>query len=92
MKVIDLREAKSRLEDYALECQSSPVVVTINGKPTFEMLPIRSEDPEFVDRLLDGNDEFRQLMEDRRREADAGQISSLETIRQRSGPTQQERA
>lgn len=83
MKVIDVGEAKSHLEDYARECQSSPVVVTIDGKPTFEMLPIRSDDPEFIDRLLINNEEFRQLMEDRRKEADTAKVSSLETVRKR---------
>ena len=49
MKVIDLEEAKANLEQYANECQSSPVVVTVGGKPVLEMIPIRSDDPEFVD-------------------------------------------
>ena len=89
MKVIDLGEAKSNLEEYARECQSSPVVVTIAGKPAFEMLPIRSDDPEFIDRLLAANSEFRQLMEDRRKEADAGRVSSLEDVRQRLTSSQQ---
>jgi hypothetical protein len=83
MKVIDLGEAKSHLEDYARECHSSPIVVTIEGKPAFEMLPIRSEDPEFIDRLLATNAEFRQLMENRHKEADAGKVSSLEAVRER---------
>lgn len=81
MKVIDVEEAKSRLEDYAHECQSSPVVVTIDGKPSFELLPIRSDDPNFIDRLLIMNAVFRQLMEDRRKEAVAGQVVSLEECR-----------
>ena len=85
MKVIDVGEAKSRLEDYARECHSSPVVVTIDGKPSFEMLPIRSDDPDFIDRLLTTNAEFRRLMEDRRKEADGGKVSSLEKARERLG-------
>lgn len=52
MKVIDLAEAKNHLEEYARECESAPVVVTVGGKPAFEMIPIRSDDPEFLDRLL----------------------------------------
>ena len=83
MKVIDVGEAKSHLEDYARECQSSPVVVTIDGQPTFEMLPIRSDDPEFIDRLLTTSQEFRQLMEGRRKEADMGKVSTLDTVRKR---------
>jgi hypothetical protein len=85
MKVIDVGEAKSHLEDYARECHSSPVVVTIDGKPSFEMLPIRSDDPDFIDRLLTTNAEFRQLMEDRRKEADEGKVSSLAAVREHLG-------
>jgi hypothetical protein len=83
MKVIDLGEAKSHLEEYARECHSSPVVVTIQGKPAFEMLPIRSEDPDFIDRLLATNPGFRQLMEDRRKEAETDKVNSLETLQRR---------
>jgi hypothetical protein len=90
MKVIDVGEAKSNLEEYARECQSSPIVVTVDGKPSFEMLPIRSEDPEFIDRLLSTNSEFRELMEQRRKEADAGSISSIEAVRARLSQTQGE--
>jgi len=87
MKVIDLAEAKNHLEEYARECESSPVVVTLDGKPAFEMIPIRSDDPDFIDRLLAGNPKFRQLMEERRRESDTGKFSSLEAVRERLGET-----
>ena len=83
MKVIDLKEAQANLEQYAKECQSSPVVVTMDGKPAFEMLPVRPDDVDFIDRLLDESSAFRQLLEDRRRECDAGQVVSLEEIRRR---------
>ncbi len=85
MKVIDVNEAKTKLEDYARECHSSPVVVTIDGKPSFEMLPIRADDPDFIDRLLTTNGEFRALMESRREEADEGRVSSLESLREGLG-------
>jgi hypothetical protein len=83
MKIIDLGEAKSRLEEYAQECHSSPIVVTVDGKPSFELLPIRTDDPEFLDRLLASNAEFRQLMEARRKEAEEGRVVSLEEVRSR---------
>ncbi|MBI3468969.1 MAG: type II toxin-antitoxin system Phd/YefM family antitoxin [Planctomycetes bacterium] len=83
MKVINLEEAKSNLERYANECQSSPVIVTVDGKPTFEMLPIRSDDPDFIDRLIEENPAFRKLLEDRRRESDLGRVSPLEVVRER---------
>jgi antitoxin (DNA-binding transcriptional repressor) of toxin-antitoxin stability system len=90
MKVIELSEAKANLEQYAQECQSSPVVVTVDGKPLFELIPVRSEDPDFLDRLLDSNAAFRDLLAARRRESDSGRVSSLEEVRQRlKGASQQ---
>jgi hypothetical protein len=83
MKVIDVNEAKAHLEDYARECQSSPVVVTIQGTPTFEMLPIRADDAEFIDTLLQTNPAFRELMEERFAEAQRGEMSTLEEVRAR---------
>jgi len=83
MKVIDLNEAKTNLEQYARECQVSPVVVTVDGKPAFEMLPVRTDDAEFVDRLIEENDAFRELLEQRRRESDLGHVVPLEEVRRR---------
>jgi len=83
MKVIDLKEAKTNLERYAQECQSSPVVVTLEGKPVFELIPIKSDDPDFLDRLMTENPAFRNLLEERRRESDRGMVSSLEEVRRR---------
>ena len=83
MKVIDLKEAKTNLERYAQECQSSPIVVTLEGKPVFELIPIKSDDPDFLDRLMTENPAFRNLLEERRRESDRGMVSSLEEVRRR---------
>ena len=89
MKVIDLSEAKANLDRYAQECRSSPVVVTIDGEPAFELIPIRSDDPDFLDRLLERDPSFRRLMEQRRHEADLGRASSLESVRERlDGPNE----
>lgn len=49
------------------------------------MLPIRSDDSAFIDRLLTTNPEFRRLMEDRRKEAGGGKVSSLESVREHLG-------
>ena len=81
--MIDLKEAKTNLERYAQECQSSPVVVTLEGKPVFELIPIKSDDPDFLDRLMTENPAFRNLLEERRRESDRGMVSSLEEVRRR---------
>jgi hypothetical protein len=84
MKVVDLEEVKKHLEDYARECQTSPVVVTIEGKPTFELLPIRSDDPDFIEPLIENNPAFHQLLADRRRESENEKtVSSLEDVRKR---------
>ena len=83
MKVIDLNEAKTNLERYARECQVSPVVVTVDGKPAFEMLPVRAEDGDYLDRLIEENDAFRELLERRRQESELGKTSPLEDIRRR---------
>ena len=63
MKVIDLQEAKANLEVYARECQTSPVVVMNDGKPCFELLPIRADDPGFLDVLLEHDPAFRNLVD-----------------------------
>jgi hypothetical protein len=83
MKVINLEEAKEHLEQYAQECQTSPVAVTVDGRPAFEMLPIRTDDPDFLDRLLETDPAFQALVEDRRRQSQHGQVSSLESVRER---------
>jgi hypothetical protein len=87
MKVIDLEEAKAHLEQYARECQSSPIVVTVAGAPAFEMLPIRPDDLDLVDLLLEQNEDFRHLMEERAKEAKRGEVSSLEAVRARLNQT-----
>jgi hypothetical protein len=83
MKGIDLNEAKANLEQSARDCLHSPVIVTIEGVPSFEMTPIPSDDPEFIDRLPEQDEAFRRLAEQRRREADEGRVSTLADVRRR---------
>jgi antitoxin (DNA-binding transcriptional repressor) of toxin-antitoxin stability system len=83
MMVIDLEEAKLNLEKYARDCQSSPVIVTQGGRPVFELLPIRTEDPDVMDRLIATNPAFRRLLEERHNEVAQGKVSALEDVRQR---------
>lgn len=90
MKVVDLQEAKANLERFAKECQSTPIVVTVDGKPAFEMIPVFSDDPDFVDRLLEENPEFRELLEERRRESEEGKVASLEDVRKRLASKKEE--
>jgi Antitoxin Phd_YefM, type II toxin-antitoxin system len=70
MKVIDLQEAKANLEQYAAECQTSPIVVTQEGQPIFELLPIRPDDSGFLDHLIERDPTFRGLVEQAREKSE----------------------
>jgi hypothetical protein len=83
MKVIDLKEAKANLERYAVECQTSPVVVTQEGHSIFEMLPIRPDDSGFLEQLIEHDPSFRDLVEQAREDFRSGRASSIETVRER---------
>jgi hypothetical protein len=82
MKVIDLQEAKANLELYARECQTAPVVVLKDGKPCFELLPIRADAPGFFESLIENDDAFRNLVDERRDEVRRGQVSTLDSVRE----------
>ena len=64
---------------------SNPEPFENNSKPSFEMLPIRTDGPDFIDRLLTTNREFRALLESRRKEADEGRTISLDEVRKQLG-------
>jgi antitoxin (DNA-binding transcriptional repressor) of toxin-antitoxin stability system len=83
MTVIDLKEAKANLERYAVECQTSPVVVTQEGQPIFELLPIRPDDSGFLEDLIEQNPSFRHLVEQAREDVRSGRVSSIESVRER---------
>lgn len=67
MKVIPLSEAKAKLSRYGQLCREEPVVVTVNGRPSFQLVPLGEED-DLVDRLLEHHPTFRRLLEARLRE------------------------
>ena len=67
MKVIPLSEAKANLSRYARLCRDEPVIVTVNGKPTFQIAPVTEQD-DLVDNLLKHNPKFRQALQKRLRE------------------------
>ena len=64
MKIIPLREAKAKLSEYARRCRKEPVVVTVNGRPRFELVPL-DDDDDLVQQLVEHNPDFRRLLEDR---------------------------
>ncbi len=64
MKVIPLSKAKTRLSHYGRLCHREPVIVTVNGVPTFQLVPL-DEDDNLIDQLLEHNPRFRELLEAR---------------------------
>ena len=67
MKVVPLSEAKAKLSRYAQLCQSEPVIVTVNGRPSFQLVPL-DQDDDLIGRLLEHHSGFRQLLQKRLRE------------------------
>ena len=54
MKVIPLSEAKANLSLYGRTCHDEPVIVTVNGVPSFQLVPL-SEDDDLIDSLLEAS-------------------------------------
>jgi prevent-host-death family protein len=64
MKVIPLSKAKASLSRYGRLCHEEPVIVTVNGVPSFQLVPLEESD-DLIDRLLEYNPKFRQTLEAR---------------------------
>ena len=67
MKVIPLSEAKANLSHDDRVCHDEPVIVTVNGVPTFQLAPLEKDD-DLIDRLLEYNPKFQQTLQTRLRE------------------------
>ncbi len=67
MKVIPLSEAKANLSRYAQLCHKEPVIVTGNGVPVFQMVPLNEKD-DLIDRLIEHHPEFKKLLKERLQE------------------------
>ena len=67
MKIIPLSEAKTHLSRYARLCHTELIIVTVNGVPSFQLVPL-DEGDDLIDQLLEQNPEFRQLLESRVKE------------------------
>jgi prevent-host-death family protein len=67
MKIIPLSEAKANLSRYGRLCHEEPVIVTVNGAPAFQLVPL-GEDDDLIDRLIEHNPSFRRLLERRLKE------------------------
>jgi prevent-host-death family protein len=67
MKLIPLSEAKAHLSQYGRLCHDEPVIVTVNGVPSFQLVPLE-EDDDLIGRLLEHHPSFRTMLEARLRE------------------------
>jgi prevent-host-death family protein len=67
MKVIPLSEAKANLSQYGRRCHDEPIIVTVNGVPLFQLVPL-SEDDDLIDSLLEHNEAFRNTLRARLKE------------------------
>jgi len=81
MKVIPLHEAKAKLSRYGHLCHAEPVVVTVNGRPSFQLVPLNEKD-DLIDRLLEHHAGFRRLLQQRLREKS---VSAAEAKRRLEG-------
>ena len=77
MKIIPLSEAKAHLSRYGHLCHDEPVIVTVNGVPSFQLVPLEKDD-DLIEQLLEHNPKFRHLLQTRLRERS---ISTQEALR-----------
>lgn len=82
MKVIPLNEAKANLSRYGRLCHSEPIVVTVNGRPSFQLTPLEDGE-DLMDRLIQHHPGFRRMLERRLREP---AISAAEAERRLTAP------
>ncbi|MGC8640763.1 MAG: type II toxin-antitoxin system Phd/YefM family antitoxin [Isosphaeraceae bacterium] len=79
MKVIPLSEAKASLSEYGKLCHNEPVIVTVNGVPSFQLVPPEEED-DLIDRLLEHHPTFRQNLAERLREPSVPATEALKRL------------
>ena len=79
MKVIPLSEAKAKLSRYGNLCHDEPVIVTVNGVPSFQLAPLE-EDDDLIERLLQHNPKFRRLLKQRLAERSVSAKAALRRL------------
>ena len=79
MKVVLLSEAKAQLSRYGRLCHSEPMVVTVNGRPSFQLVPLE-EDDDLIDRLIQDHPDFGKLMQQRLREQSVSVDTALRRL------------
>jgi prevent-host-death family protein len=86
MKVVPLSEAKARLSRYGQLCHDEPVVITVNGRPSFQLVPLEQDD-DLIDRLIEDHPGFGKLLQRRLRERSV----SVDTASRRLAATESPR-
>ena len=79
MKVVPLSEAKANLSRYGNLCHEEPVIVTVKGVPSFQLVPLE-EDDDLIDRLLEHNPKFRQSLQKRLAERSVSAKAALRRL------------
>lgn len=90
MKVIPLSEAKAHLSEYAHRCHDEPVVVTVNGRPAFQLVPLKKDD-DLIDRLVEHHPGFRRLLQRRLRERNISAATAARRLAPRRSPKSRSR-
>jgi len=91
MKVVPLSEAKAKLSRYGQLCHDEPVVVTVNGRPSFQLVPLEEED-DLIDRLIQDHPEFGKLLQRRLSErtvsveAASRRLASVKSAKRKTRP------
>ena len=80
MKVIPLRVATASLSRFGRLCHKAPVIVTVSGVPSFQLVPLEVGD-ELIDRLLEYNPKRRQTLESRLSERSLSLKDAVELLR-----------
>lgn len=76
MKVVPLSEAKAKLSRYGKLCQDEPIVVTVNGRPSFQLVPLKDDD-DLIDRLIAHHPRFAKMLGRRLREKSVSASAAL---------------
>jgi antitoxin (DNA-binding transcriptional repressor) of toxin-antitoxin stability system len=60
-------------------CHEEPVIVTVNGTPSFQFVPLEEGD-DLIDRLLEHHPSFRQTLASRLREPSVSAREALKRL------------
>ena len=79
MKIVPLSEAKAKLSRYAQLCQAEPIVVTVNGRPSFQLVPFKGDD-DLVDQLIERHPGFGEMLKRRLEEPSLSAARAMQRL------------